>query len=735
MTRALGAIMVIGTVGSFLLSSKAVAESQRRNSAPPSDALRANAQIETQARPSDDTDPPTAPTGGNPADFLVNQLSMPQFYQNMVDLSTIPAFPGASTFSRFWQILGNITAENYLKDKLMSYGYTNVVLDSYTMGNQTKHNIYATKVGTVNPDQMYIVSAHMDSVNFSAILDAPGFDDDGSGSSLVLELARVFAKARVDTSIRFVLWNNEETGLNGSAAYVANHRNLQGTPDEPTWLGVIQHDMILFDHLSDPPDADVEYQALHDFGGAAIDLANAVAGAMAVYGSMPAEVSDNMDFTDSKSFQDDVASISVRENRRVLEIGQGSNPNWHEASDNRETYNLVDIQFGFNIVKMTAGAVAELVGAEPDCNQNNITDAQDIMAGAPDTNADGIPDECQDCNANGQLDPLEIASGTAPDCNGNGVPDACDISAAVAADCDGNAVPDSCQLAGNDCNFNGQLDSCDVALGFLVDSNGDGQADQCGVAPVGENFLAANCTTDADCANTSVCVPPPSGQGGSGTCYVPKNRYVSLGPSPANAGIQTARRVSVDLNGNGVFDLGTDPVLGWIAEPIAVVVAGPEPSPQLLSRIAAMPFYMDWSVAGGAGDVVHLGDCHVSSGHTYFIHNIALGLDIGNETNYSDALALPTVGTWGDVAGGGSPALPADGVANLGDALAVVLGFQDQQSAPKVWLDLDGLGNPDNAPDFGTINIADIQRAVQGFQEASYPFSDPCSCNGAAPCP
>src|SRR6185295_6022211 len=59
-----------------------------------------------------------------------------------------------------------------------------------------------------------------------------------------------------ERSIRFILWNNEETGLNGSRSYFEQRQPLQGKEDpagsgkypEPRWLGVVQHDMMMFDH-------------------------------------------------------------------------------------------------------------------------------------------------------------------------------------------------------------------------------------------------------------------------------------------------------------------------------------------------------------------------------------------------------------------------------------------------------------------------------------------------------
>ncbi len=100
---------------------------------------------------------------------------------------------------------------------------------------------------------MYIVGAHMDGHGWGEAAN-----DDGSGTALVMELARVFSGPDVQTerTIRFALWNNEETGMNGARAYVAQRQALQGKEDppgsgkypEPKWLGMIQHDMMLFDH-------------------------------------------------------------------------------------------------------------------------------------------------------------------------------------------------------------------------------------------------------------------------------------------------------------------------------------------------------------------------------------------------------------------------------------------------------------------------------------------------------
>ncbi|MCH2279852.1 MAG: M28 family metallopeptidase, partial [Vicinamibacterales bacterium] len=125
-----------------------------------------------------------------------------------------------------------------------------------------RSEVFCTKIGTTNPDEMYIIGAHMDGHGFGQAAN-----DDGSGTAIVMELARIFSDPSVQTnqSIRFALWNNEETGLNGSSAYVSQRRERQGLESpsgsgrypEPRWLGMIQHDMMLFDHGAPGPDGRV----------------------------------------------------------------------------------------------------------------------------------------------------------------------------------------------------------------------------------------------------------------------------------------------------------------------------------------------------------------------------------------------------------------------------------------------------------------------------------------------
>ena len=254
-------------------------------------------------------------------------------------------------------------------------------LDAQPTTPGAREEVYCTKVGSGHPGEMYIVGAHMDGHGWGEAAN-----DDGSGTALVMQLARVFSApgVRTDRSIRFILWNNEETGLNGARAYVEQRQRLQGKEDppgsgrypEPTWLGMIQHDMMLFDHgmpradgtlaPEQRPEADVniEFQSSAKFAAQAQQLAWTFQTANEKYATdYPASVGAHMTNTDSAPFQDLVAAISLRENERGTQIGAGWDPNWHQPTDLYSTYSDKDFRLGLNAAQTTLAALAGLVGA------------------------------------------------------------------------------------------------------------------------------------------------------------------------------------------------------------------------------------------------------------------------------------------------------------------------------------------------------------------------------------
>jgi hypothetical protein len=243
-----------------------------------------------------------------------------------------------------------------------------------------REEVYCTKVGQTRPYEMYILGAHMDGPGFGAAAN-----DDGSGTALVMELARIFSMPDVETdrTIRFALWNNEETGLNGATAYVEQRKDLQGKEDppgsgkypEPNWLAMIQHDMMMWDHGMPGPDGklnpeqrreadvNIEFAGSSKFADEAGKLAWFFRRANDQYATdYPAAVGDRMSNTDSRPFQDLVPAISLRENERLAHTGTGWNPTWHQPIDVYSTFSDKDFRLGLNAAQTTLAAVAQLAG-------------------------------------------------------------------------------------------------------------------------------------------------------------------------------------------------------------------------------------------------------------------------------------------------------------------------------------------------------------------------------------
>jgi hypothetical protein len=284
--------------------------------------------------------------------------------------------PGGAT------IRGNVAPIGVNTDSLAQPDPKLRALNSEQTVPGERQEVYCTKIGTTHPDEMYIVGGHMDGHGWGEAAN-----DDGSGTALVMELARVFSAPNVktDRSIRFVLWNNEESGLDGARAYVRQRQALQGKENpagsgrypEPRWLGMIQHDMMMWDHgmpradhtvsKEQRPEADVniEFQSNSKMADESQKLAWIVANANEKFATdYPATVGRHMTNTDSTPFMDIVASISLRENERGAQIGAGWDPNWHQPTDVYSTYTDKDFRLGLNAAQTTLAAIAQLAGAK-----------------------------------------------------------------------------------------------------------------------------------------------------------------------------------------------------------------------------------------------------------------------------------------------------------------------------------------------------------------------------------
>src|SRR6266436_4455970 len=148
-------------------------------------------------------------TSSDPVRTVLGRLEIDQFKAHIKGLTQFG--------DRMQGTQRNRDAIDWLERQLRTFGYSNVERQRFMSASGPLENIYATKIGTTTPGEMYIVSAHMDGRG-----GGEAADDDASGCAVVLELARVLGMpdVRTNRSVRFVFWNNEEFGMDGSGTYV-----------------------------------------------------------------------------------------------------------------------------------------------------------------------------------------------------------------------------------------------------------------------------------------------------------------------------------------------------------------------------------------------------------------------------------------------------------------------------------------------------------------------------------
>ncbi len=82
----------------------------------------------------------------------------------------------------------------------------------------TSHNVVVDITGTKHPDEIVVIGAHYDSVEFTQ-----GVYDNAAGSASIMELFHFFAENPPARTLRFIWFGSEEQGLLGSKAYLKAH--------------------------------------------------------------------------------------------------------------------------------------------------------------------------------------------------------------------------------------------------------------------------------------------------------------------------------------------------------------------------------------------------------------------------------------------------------------------------------------------------------------------------------
>lgn len=257
----------------------------------------------------------------------------------------------------------NARAFDYTLEIVRSwYPEEQVEIDPFEYDGQTWKNLIVTIPGAVAPDEVVILSAHLDSTSEDPTRRAPGAEDNASGASAVLEAARLMRHFTFERTIRLILFTGEEQGLIGSRAYVQDH-DLSGV------VGVINLDMFGYDRDNDrcfelhvgtraesAPVGSCFLQAVQTYQpGLTVDYLNGV----------------DMEFSDHASFwRQGVGAVEVLQNLMYNGTENGckgvrdTNPHYHTT---RDTIDQLNLQVGSQIASAALAAGAGMAGIESAC--------------------------------------------------------------------------------------------------------------------------------------------------------------------------------------------------------------------------------------------------------------------------------------------------------------------------------------------------------------------------------
>jgi len=150
------------------------------------------------------------------------------------DIQTLVSFGTRNTCSNNSGASPGIgAARDWIRDRYLSLGLQ-VRLVPWQMGScgdgttRTLHNVIAWIPGRRHPNRLIVIGGHYDSRttnSLDGVSPAPGANDSGSQTALVLEAARVMAGHVFDATVVFADWSGEEQGLLGSKDFVQDCSN------------------------------------------------------------------------------------------------------------------------------------------------------------------------------------------------------------------------------------------------------------------------------------------------------------------------------------------------------------------------------------------------------------------------------------------------------------------------------------------------------------------------------
>lgn len=125
-----------------------------------------------------------------------------------------PKVPAAAVTYEDADVIAHLTSEGKVRMRL--------VLTPQTLPDAVSYNVVADLKGSEHPEQLVIVSGHLDSWDLGT-----GALDDGAGCVMAMQAVQLVKQLRLrpKRTIRVILWMNEENGLMGARTYANDHKN------------------------------------------------------------------------------------------------------------------------------------------------------------------------------------------------------------------------------------------------------------------------------------------------------------------------------------------------------------------------------------------------------------------------------------------------------------------------------------------------------------------------------
>jgi hypothetical protein len=283
---------------------------------------------------------------------MIDQVSSTIIYSYTGDLSgEWPVEVGGSTYT----ISSRHTSSGTPIQKATQYTYEHlealglgVDYHYWSGGGYSGRNVIGELTGQSNPDDIFIISAHID--DMPSVGDAPGADDNASGTVAVMIAADILTQYQWDCTLRFALWTGEEQGLLGSGVYAANAYSAG-----ENIVGVLNLDMIAWDATGGP---DIDLHANQTDIPTSMDLADLFVDVVSVYdlNLVPQIISAGTTRSDHGSFWDYgyTAILGIED---FYPNYHDFNPYYHTSNDKLEHLNKA---YYTEFVKASVGTFAHM---------------------------------------------------------------------------------------------------------------------------------------------------------------------------------------------------------------------------------------------------------------------------------------------------------------------------------------------------------------------------------------